>query len=263
MTIRAFRRVPWPVTVAGIATLAVIRAVSSSHVFYLRDLAGYFWPHHLWLRRTVWSGFLPLWAPGAGLGYATIADSNLQLLFPLTIAARLILPDVLGFNLMVALPVPLGAVGAYVFLHRRFPGSAAAVGALAFALSGPFLSTLTAPNLSSTAALVPWVLWTLDRFVEQQSVRRGAALGVAIALTALAGEPLSLAGVAILSVAYAVVMVREEGEGWRRGFWVAITVAGWELVGGLLAAGQLLPLLDAASRSPRATGALVDGWSIH
>ena len=263
MTIRVFRRVPWPVTVAGIATLAVIRAVSSSHVFYLRDLAGYFWPHHLWLRRTVWSGFLPLWAPGAGLGYATVADSNLQLLFPLTIAARLILPDVLGFNLMVALPVPLGAVGAYVFLHRRFPGSAAAVGALAFALSGPFLSTLTAPNLSSTAALVPWVLWTLDRLVEHQSVRRGATLGVAIALTALAGEPLSLVGVTILSVAYAVVMGREGGAGWRRGLRIAITVTGWELVGGLLAAGQLLPLLDAASRSPRATGALVDGWSIH
>src|SRR5260370_969665 len=139
-------------------------------------------PHLLWLRRTVWSGCWPLWAPGAGLGRAPIADPNLQMLFPLTLGFRLVLPDVPGFNLMVALPVPLGALGAFVFLRRRFTGAAAATGALVFALSGPFLSTLAAPNLSSSAATGPWELWTLDRFVEDSSIRRGVALAVAIAL---------------------------------------------------------------------------------
>jgi 6-pyruvoyl-tetrahydropterin synthase related domain len=262
MTIGIFQRVAWLVAVAGVATLAVSRAFSCSHVFYLRDLAGYFWPHHLWLRRTVWSGFLPLWAPGAGLGYATIADPNLQMLFPLTIGFRLVLPDVPGFNLMVALPVPLGALGAFVFLRRRFTGAAAATGALVFALSGPFLSTLAAPNLSSSAALVPWELWTLDRFVEDSSIRRGVALAVAIALIALAGEPLSLAAAGIVSVAYAAAMFRKAGDA-HHPLRAATAVAGWQLVGGLLAAGQILPLFDAASRSPRATGAVVDGWSVH
>jgi len=262
MTIHAFRRVLWPAVVVGIATLAVASAFSLARVFYLRDLAGYFWPHHLWLRRTVWSGSLPLWAPGAGLGYATIADANLQLLFPLTIAARLLLPEIPGFNLMVALPVPLGALGAFLFLHRRFTGAAAATGALVFALSGPFLSTLTAPNLSSSAALVPWSLWTLDRFIEGPSIRRGATLTVAVALTALAGEPLSLAALLVISVAYVATMASAVGQP-RRWLRVAGAAAGWELAAGLLAAVQILPLVDAASRSPRAGGALADGWSVH
>jgi hypothetical protein len=113
-------------------------------------------------------------------------------------------------------------------------------------------------NLSTSAALVPWGLWTLGRFVEHRSIRRGAALAVVVALTAVAGEPLSLASVGVLSIAYAAAMTREAGDT-RGRLRAAIAVAGWELVGGLLAAGQIMPLLDAASRSPRATGALVDG----
>lgn len=92
------RRLSWPAAVVAIALLAASEAFSNSRVYYLRDLAGYFWPHHLWLRRTIWSGSLPLWAPEAGLGYATIADPNLQLLFPLSIAGRVLLPDALGWR---------------------------------------------------------------------------------------------------------------------------------------------------------------------
>jgi hypothetical protein len=253
----------WLVLVAITATIAVSNAFSLSNVFYTRDLASYFWPHHLWLRRTVWAGSLPLWAPGAGLGYATIADPNLQLLFPLTLPLRLLLPDVPGFNLMVALPVPLAATGAWFFLRRHFTCAAAALGALVFALSGPVLSSLSSPNFSASVALIPWVLWALDRLVAEPSVGRGAALAVTIALELLGGEPLTLAIVGVMSLAYAALMVRDAGGTWSRAARLALVVAGWQAVGLLLASAQSLPLLDAARRSPRATAALVDGWSVH
>jgi hypothetical protein len=257
------RRLAWPAAVVVVATLPVGRAFSLSSVFYLRDLAGYFWPHHLWLRRTIWSGLLPFWAPEAGLGYATIADPNLQLLFPLTVAGRLLLPDVLGFNLMVALPAPLAALGAFLFLRRHFAGPAAAAGALVFAVSGPFLSTLNAPNLSSSVALLPWVLWALERYVERPALGSGAGLGIAFALEALAGEPLTLLGVGAISLGYAALVSREARPGAPSRLRLTMSVAGWGIVGALLSAVQLVPLVDAASRSPRVTGALLDGWSLH
>ena len=257
------RRLSWPVAVVGIAALAVSGAFSLGRIFYLRDLAAYFWPHHLWLRGTVRLGNLPLWAPEPGLGYATIADPNLQLLFPLTIAARILLPDVIGFNLMVALPAPLAALGAFCFLRRRFTEPAAAAGALAFALSGPFLSTLSAPNLSASAALVPWLLWAVDRFTEDSSFRRGAALAVVAAVQALAGEPLTLVTVGAIGLCFALAMAREPGGSGPRPSRIAGGMLAWSAVGMLLTAAQILPSADAAARSPRAAGLLVDGWSVH
>src|SRR5262245_10235970 len=195
----------WLLIVAATSTIAVSAALSLTSIFYMRDLAGYFWPHHLWLLRTVRGGALPLWAPEFGLGYAAIADPNLQLLFPLTLPLRLLLPDALGFNVMVALPVPLAAVGAWLFLHRRFSASAAALGALVTALSGPFLSSLTSPNLSTSIAIAPWVLWAADRAVEQPGIMRVAALAVTIALLLLGGEPLTAAVMGLWCLAYAVL----------------------------------------------------------
>jgi len=254
---------PWLLIVAVVSTIAVSGAFSLSSIFYARDLAGYFWPHHLWLRRMLWSGSLPLWAPPFGLGYATIADPNLQLLFPVTLPARLLLPETLGFNVMVALPVPLAAIGSFLFLRRRFTRMAAALGALAIALSGPFLSSLTSPNLSTSVSIVPWALWALDRVVEQPSVRRGAVLAVIIALELLGGEPLTAVVVGALCLAYAVMRARGVGHPWRQTFGVAAVVAVWQGIGVLLAAVQYVPLFDAAARSPRMTGTLVDGWSVH
>jgi len=253
----------WPLSVILLATLAVSGMFSFSRVFYLRDLAGYFWPHHLWLRQTVWSGHLPLWAPGAGLGYATVAEPNLQLFFPLTMVARLMLPDVAGFNLMVALPAPLGALGAFLFLRHRFTAPGAAVGAIVFALSGPFLSTLTFPNLAFSAALVPWSLWTLERFLAHPSLQSGVVLAVAFAMEALAGEYVTLLGVAAGSIGYAALMAPPTSSFAQGRLRIALRVSGWGIAGALLAAVQMLPLIDAMSRSPRATGMLIDGWSIH
>ena len=257
------RRLSWPAAVVAFALLAVGEAFSNSRVYYLRDLAGYFWPHHLWLRRTIWTGSLPLWAPEAGLGYATIADPNLQLLFPLTIAGRILLPDALGFNLMVALPVPLAALGGFLFLRHHFTRPAAATGALGFGLSGPFLSTLSTPNLSTSAALVPWLLWSIDGFAAERSLRRGIALALVVGAQVLAGEPLTLLTAGAIGLCFSVAVGREPGVSVRARRRVAGGVIGWAAVGILLAAVQILPAADAAVRSRRAAGLLVDGWSVH
>ena len=113
------------------------RAVHHSRIFFVRDLSFFFWSRHLWLRHTLASGKAPWWDPYVAGGQSAIADALNQPLMPLTLAMRLLPSDVVSFNLWVALPLPLAALGMYLFLERSGkPPASAALGACVFALSG-------------------------------------------------------------------------------------------------------------------------------
>src|SRR5204862_6061786 len=131
-------------------------------IFYVRDLSFFFWSRHLWLRHTIFAGRSPWWDPYVAGGQSAIADALNQLMMPLALAIRLLPSDVVSFNLWVALPLPIAAVGTFVFLRRRFApdraDAAAAFGACMFALSGPVVSMTNLPNLAWSVALMPWVL---------------------------------------------------------------------------------------------------------
>ena len=152
----------WPALAALFALAAIPGIFTTTQVFYVRDLASWFLPHHLWFHHALFTGNLPLWYPYPGCGYATVRDATFQTLFPLTLPLRF-LPPILGFNLIVALPFPLTAAGMFLFLRRHVRPAAACLGATVVAASGVFLSTANAPNLSWSAALLPWVRRLRDR----------------------------------------------------------------------------------------------------
>ena len=121
----------------------------------MRDLAAFFWPYHLWLRETLMSGQLPWWDPYVANGQAAVADPLRQVLFLPALLPRLMLPPALGFNITIALPFPIAALGCYLFARRRMSAQAAALAAAVFAVSGPVLSTGNFPNVSWSVASFP------------------------------------------------------------------------------------------------------------
>src|SRR5262249_41124359 len=143
-------------------------------------------------------------------------------------------------NLWVALPLPIAATGTFVFLRQHFGdgarNSAAALGACAFALSGPIVSMLNLPNLAWSVALLPWVMAAVHRSsaigprssaigLRSVVIDHRLALPIAFALQALCGEPVTWAATGALALAYRPRLS---------------TIGG--LAGGtLLAAGQLVP----------------------
>ena len=131
----------WCVLATATATIPFAQGFSASRVFYVRDLEPLFWGRFLWLRRTLLSGEWPLWDPYIGGGQSAVADALHQMFLLPVLAIRLIGPEVVSFNLWVLLPFPVAAAGAWLFLARRFSVSAAALGAIAFAVSGPVVST--------------------------------------------------------------------------------------------------------------------------
>src|SRR5262245_29256710 len=121
----------WALLAACAAAFPILPALSSSRMFYVRDLSLNFWYRYVWLRRALWSGSWPLWDPYIGGGQAAFADALHQMFFPPALLLKFAGPEVLGFNLWVGLPLPVAAAGAFLFFARRFSPPASALGAIA------------------------------------------------------------------------------------------------------------------------------------
>lgn len=246
----------WILLVLALSCLPVAGLFTTHKIFFVRDLSFFFWSRHLWLRHTLAAGEAPWWDPFVAGGQSAIADALNQLLMPVTLAIRLLPSDVISFNLWVALPLPAAALGMFCFLRRRLRNAAAAaLGACAFALSGPIVSMLNTPNLSWSVACLPWVLLTIDRVLDHGSASAAGAVAVAFALQALSGEPVTWAATGAIAIAAAF----KQPAPFRRRM---AAVAGLA-AGALLAAAQLIPTAAAGVRARRAMLATPDFWSLH
>ncbi|HEX5758205.1 MAG TPA: YfhO family protein [Thermoanaerobaculia bacterium] len=200
---------------------------------HLRDVTFQIQPWLLHLRRELRSGRLPFWNPHQSAGAPFWANGQSAPLFPLHLLFAA-LPLQLGFVVLPWLRLVAGGCGAWA-LGRELGLSrpAALIAAAVFPLSGMLVSFLLFP-MGNALALVPWVLWAVERIA---GGRGGAApLAVAAGLQLLGGHPETSLHTALLSALYLAARgASRPGAAWRR--WTG----GW-LLAGLLAAVQLLPL---------------------
>ena len=254
----------WGALAVAVALIPFLRGLTGSRVFYLRDLSLHFWYAYLWLRRTLWNGQSPLWDPYLGGGQSALADGMHQMFFLPSLLVRFIGGEALGFNLWVLTPFPIAALGAWLFFARRYSPAAAALGAIAFAVSGPIVATGNFPNMSWSVAAFGWVLWAADRVMDETSPRRVATLALAVACQALAGEPVTMLATLVVTAGFVVVVSPREGFG-AADVRPLLLVGTGVALGLMLSAVQLLPMQHAASLSPRslATGEVADFWSLH
>ncbi len=248
----------WPLIVLVTATIPVAGMFTLSRVFFVRDLTLAFRPRLLFLRHSIASGTFPLWDPYPAHGQAAVNDALYQLFHLPSLLIRLLLPEVVAYNLWVALPVPLAAAGMYLFLRKRVTPPAAALGAIAFGVSGPIVSSTNFPNMSWSIATAPYVFWALERLFERRSAGAAALLAVMVALQALAGEPVSLAATLAIAFAYATLPSPR-----RRDFRLSALAACGLAAGILLAAIQYVPLALATRGSVRGLAVDVEFWTLH
>jgi hypothetical protein len=245
---------------------------------FIRDLSFFFWSRHLWLRHAVAGGEAPL-VGSLRRGRAVGDRRRAQPAADAGDAGHPLLPSpIVAFNLWVALPLPLAALGTFLFLRRRMPAQAAALGACAFALSGPIVSMLNMPNLAWSVAFLPWVLFACDRLLERASAGWFTTVAVIFALQALSGEPVTWASTGFVAVAYAffgphgIFRLEAEATRLRTPEWGSLvasafrrnaTVVAALAAGALLAAAQLVPTVLAGVRAERRALSTPDFWSLH
>jgi hypothetical protein len=248
----------WPLLAVLAATIPVAGVFTLSRIFFVRDLTLAFRSRFLFLRHSVYLGTFPLWDPYPGNGQSAINDALYQLFHLPSLAVRLALPELIAFNVWVALPVPLTAIGTYLYLRRHVSPPAAAFGAITCAAAGPMVSTTNFPNLSWSVATVPFVFWSLERVKARPCAAEGALLATLVACQALAGEPVTLAATLVIAAAHVVFVDR----GWQHVRILATSAIGLA-AGVLLAAIQFVPLSAASRESIRGLMRVDQHWSFH
>ncbi len=196
-------------------------------------------------------GNFPLWNPYIFSGMPLFASAQAGVLFPLN-WFYLAFNPALATNLMMLATYMLAALGAYLYARRSGSSIAGAtVASLVWQGSGFLVAQIGHTNIVHTAALLPWLFWTIDGYAG--SGRRWSAflLAALVAAQTFAGHQQTLAYGLVLAGAYALVMSRgERDSAVRRRYLYSL---GFLLTGLLLAAVQILPTLELTRNSVRAS----------
>src|SRR5437773_7278267 len=179
------------------------------------------------------SGQLPLWNPYIFSGFPLHAAAQAGLLFPLNWFYLVSSPRV-ATNLMMLSTYALAAVGAYCYARRAGADIAGAIAtSLIWQWSAFMVEQIGHTNIMQTAALLPWLLWAIDAYIQTGEPRRGILIIVLLALQVFAGHQQTLVYSILLATAYAFVITRPEPA--RRRF---SSVAIFMVAGLMLAAVQ-------------------------
>lgn len=207
------------------------------------------WQFVPWLqlaRRELAAGRLPLWNPHQNGGVPLLANSQCGVASPL-VAPVLLAGVRQGWNLSLLLRILVAGCGAFLWLREvgRSP-PAAALGALMFALGGPFIAWLEHPH-TLVAAWAPWLLLVVEKLAVKPSRSVLAATALVSTAVLTGGHPETALMAGTLAVA-ALLARRIGGAGVARAFGAAFLGAG-------LAAPLLLPFARYLSLSAALGGA--------
>ncbi len=214
------------------------RATFSEEVFISRDILRVYYPlKRYWVERVSQLQF-PDWYPYNGLGqpYAGMLISGafhpanlFYLLLPLGVALKVVT--------LLSYVAALGGTYAFGRLWGLGRGAALLAG-LTYALGGYMVGLSNNLLYLMAAATFPWALWGAERFFRQPSAGRATVAALALCLVLLSGEPQSFA--LCNGMLLALVLLRPER---ASGPWTALRAGLLIVLGALLSAVQLLPLL--------------------
>ncbi len=244
------------------------------------DFTEQYFPLRAFSARAWVNGDLPLWNPHIFGGQPGLADIQSGALYPPHIVQALALGWLgKGFPLsalawQVILHFSLAAVGAYLLgrylarhagASRRVARFVGVIVSLTFTYSG-YLTGFPVQQMTIllVSAWLPWVMWTLARTLDavadglpaRVSLARAGWAALAFALAILAGHPQTVMYIFYLMGVYFVFRIsyfvpratRNTPHVSRFTFHVSLLI----VVGGLIAAAQLLPTLAFIRRSLRA-----------
>ena len=223
------------------------------------DLFSYFYPYRDYVSEALRAGRLPLWNPYLFMGAPLLANSQAAVLYPLNWPLLwLSPPGQVAWSIVVH--VWLAGAGLYLFARHavRLGRWASLAAALIFALGGFLGAQVEHVNQLNASAWLPWLLLCVEAVAVPG--RRAARLwlailagGLVVALMLLAGHT-QAAYIGLLGAAvYALLRGLGRPFQWRRLRRLG-ALALMAVIGLLLAAAQLLPVVELSRLSVRGGG---------
>lgn len=233
----------------------------------MNDIFGYHVPMRMLYQQMLLHGDPPMWTPALFAGFDLLGEGQIGVFHPLHQILYRALPLDLALNLEILFTYVAALVGTRWLLRRLdIAPPAALFGAMTFGFGGFMLMHYPHVNMLAVVAHMPWVLGCLDILVRDDNRRRRAA--------AFAGAALLVASQTLLGFPQALWWTALAGSAlvsWRA--FQARPIRPWRIippacaaVTGLLMGGiQLLPSLDAAAHSVRASSSrdFLLGYSLH
>jgi hypothetical protein len=204
------------------------------------DPVYFFEPWQRYAERWVSRGVLPLRNPDASLGAPFLANAQSALLSPFTLPYYVFPLRVAAWLSALMKMFVAGSGAALLALAFGRSGAAAAFAGTSYALCGFVALWLTYP-LASALVFLPWALLGVERLPTRP--RSGVAgVALAFAFTAFGGHPECAFHVGALALSFAAWRAwQARGVERRR---IALGFLGASVLGGLLAAPQVLPFVD-------------------
>ena len=257
----ATSRARWaaPLLLALVVALPHLRSLSPGRTVFYRDLGLAPGPILEDARRADDGGLvpLPLWTEGLGEGRPLLANPGNALLAPGSLL-YLVLPFEEAFELFLLLHCVLAALGMRALARHLGASEAAGFAAgAAFGLGGFVMSSTNLYPTLAAVAWSPWVALAGLRAGARPTPARLGLLALALAASALGGQPEPVALTALAAAAWGLALT--EGSWLRR---VGRTLSVWGVAGFwalLLAAPQVLPAALQARDSLRSFGFTTKG----
>lgn len=200
-------------------------------------------PGTIVFKKALENGEFAGWDPNNDAGGALGSVPNDALLSPLTVPYY-VLPTWMGPAYTELLIIICGVGGTFLFLRRLgLSRVAGMIGGLAFVGSGFMVMWVDFPQ-SRTAAFVPALFWTVERFLQKRRVRDAVLISIPIASMLLGGFPAVTGYAGITASLYLLArLIATYRDDLRRLLLMVAGYVGGILGGAGLVAFQLLPFV--------------------
>jgi hypothetical protein len=164
--------------------------------YFCGDTVGAYWPDLVFFMRSIVHGDFPLWNPNDRGGFPFAYDPQPGVFYPINwmLGGFALLVGRMSFALFqfkILIHLSITILGWYAWLTRRFSKPAASVGAVAASL-GCFTLQNTHFGLIWPIAWVPWLLVTLERWLETRQFSWALATAACLGAMVSAGSPPSV-----------------------------------------------------------------------
>lgn len=239
----------WPALIVAAVVIFYWIPITSSEASIQWDAVDVHYSSQKYFADHLRAGEMPFWTPYIFSGFPFLADPQVGAWYPPNWPFFLIgiTPRAIQFELLVH--AVLACLGAFLFLQCYVSNrAAAAVGALAYGLSGFFAEHSSHVGMFCTAAGLPWLLLCFDRALESAALRNTILAGLIGGTMILAGHfQVALYSFAALGL-FAIAKLIERPKSAARLFSI---LAGAAAISLLLSMIQTLPGLELAAQSIR------------
>ncbi len=210
-------------------------------------------------------GAVPQWDPYIFGGLPFVAAPHGDTFHPIVLL-RLILPTDMAINASFLIHLVLAGFFTYLFLRGfGLPWVAAVAGGIAYQLTGQVASLVLSGHDGKiiVSALLPLALWGLTRWIRDGRLSGAAVVAISVGLSILSPQMLMAYYLMLAAGLFALYLafLHPDRPARRVALLRLAGALGAVLLGGAIAAIQVLPFLQYIPFSPRADQGASSGWA--